>query len=66
MDQATIREDTNSLSSVVNMRQRQRRLEQDRIDCERQKKQAEEGKLRTTTVVYGLSYSPLFQSFRDQ
>ena len=54
------------LSSVANMRQKREQHERDRIDRERREKQAEAGKRRSKTVVYGLAYTPLFQTYRDQ
>ena len=66
MDHATIREDTNALSSVGNTRQRQGQLERYRLDVECRAEHAEAGKRRTKTVVYGLAYSPFIRSFRDQ
>jgi hypothetical protein len=66
MDQATIREDQNALSSVANIRKKREQRARDLADRARQQRQAEEGKTRTRTVAEGLSYSPLFRSYRDQ
>ena len=66
MDAATIREDMNGLSSVANMWRKREQHEQDRIDRARRQQQAEDGKRRTTTVAYGLAYTPLFQTYVDQ
>ena len=66
MDTATIREDMNALSSVANMQRKREEHERDRIDRERRVQLAEVGKRRTTTVAYGLAYTPLFQTYRDQ
>ena len=66
MDQATMREDQNGLSSVANMRQKREEQKRDQAEIARRRRQAEDGKRRTETVAVGLSYSSLFKSYRDQ
>lgn len=63
---ATQREDMNGISSVANMREKRAQRERDRIESEQRQKRTEHGKRRSKTVAYGMSYSPLFNSFRDQ
>ena len=66
MNSATIRDDQNGLSSVVNIRQKREQRARDLAEQARQQRQAEDGKRRTETVAVGLSYTPLFKSYRDQ
>ena len=66
MDASIQREDQNGLSSVANTRKKREQRARDLSEQARRQKQAEEGKKRTRTVVEGLPYSPLFQSYRDQ
>ena len=66
MDASIQREDQNALSSVANIRKKREQRARDLAEQARRERQAEEGKKRTRTVVEGLSYSPLFQSYRDQ
>ena len=66
MDASIQREDQNGLSSVANIRKKREQRARDLSEQARRQKQAEEGKKRTRTVVEGLPYSPLFQSYRDQ
>ena len=65
MDASIQREDQNGLSSVANIRKKREQRASDSAEQARRERQAEEGKKRTRTVAEGLSYSPLFQSYRD-
>ena len=51
---------------VLFFRKKREQRARDLAEQARREKQAEEGKKRTRTVVEGLPYSPLFQSYRDQ
>ena len=66
MDTASQREDMNGLTSVANIRQKQEERRRALAEAARQRQSADDGKRRTQTVVVGLAYSPLFQSYRDQ
>ena len=66
MDASIQREDQNGLSSVANIRKKREQRTRDLAEQARRQKQAEEGKKRTRTVVEGLPYSPLFQSYSDK
>ena len=65
MDASIQREDQNGLSSVANIRKKREQRARDLAEQARRERQAEEGKKRTRTVVEGLPYSPLLQSYSD-